>query len=75
MSDSKRVQIIRSHQNIHEFTYQKDKNLSEQFLLNQKDYYTLGWRRLNLVQSLPLKDNWPITIGNAIATFSSGFLG
>jgi len=47
----------------------------EQFVLDQKDYYPIGWRRLNAVQTLPLTENWPITVGNAIASFSSGFLG
>jgi hypothetical protein len=79
MSDSNRIQIVRPHQNIREFIYQKDKNLEdyprEQFLFNQHDYYTNGWKRLNTIQSLPFKDNWPITIGNAIASFSSGILG
>ncbi|CAF3878324.1 unnamed protein product, partial [Adineta steineri] len=79
MSEPKRIQVIRPHQNINEFIYQTDTNPQSpsynQILLNQQDYHQLGWKRLNRVQSLPLKDNWPIVAGNAIATFSSGFLG
>ena len=77
--ESRRIQVIRSHQNINEFAYQRDPNSqansNEKYLLNQKDYYTIGWRRLNTIQSIPLKENWPITIGNALASFSSGFIG
>jgi hypothetical protein len=79
MTEPKRVQIIRSNQNINEYSYQNNKNPQDfsydQLLLNQKDYYTVGWKRLNTIQSSPLRENWPITIGNAIASFSSGFLG
>jgi hypothetical protein len=71
----KRIQVIRSHQKIHEYIYQKDDNSYEQVLLNQKDYYSIGLRRLHTIQALPLTENWPITMGNAIASFSSGFLG
>ena len=79
MSEPKKVQIVRSHQNLHEYIYQRNVNSKEdsyeQILLDQKDYTMVGWRRLHIIQSLPLKENWPITIGNAIASFSSGFVG
>jgi len=80
MSEPKRIQIVRSHQHINEYIYhQKDQNSqdnsNEQFVSDRKDYYPIGWRRVNTVQALPLRENWPITIGNAIASFSSGFLG
>jgi hypothetical protein len=79
MSEPKRIQVIRSHQNINEYIYQKDQNSQkdsyEELLLDRKDYYAIGWRRLNTVQKLPLRENWPIIMGNAIASFSSGILG
>lgn len=79
MSEPKRIQIVRSHQNINEYVYQRDQNIPdstyEQLLVNQQDYHAIGWRRLRTCQSLSLKENWPITIGNAAASFSSGFLG
>jgi hypothetical protein len=79
MTEPKRIQVVRPNQNLNEYAYQTNPkfqgNVYEQALLEQKDYYTIGWRRLNAVQTLPLKENWPITIGNAAASFSSGFLG
>lgn len=79
MTEPKRIQIVRSHQNINDFVYEKDSNTDEnsyeQVLINRQDYSTVGWRRLHTCQSLPLKENWPITIGNAVSSFSSGFLG
>ncbi|CAF0832594.1 unnamed protein product [Rotaria sp. Silwood1] len=79
MNEPKRVQIIRPHQNINEFVYQHDNNTQdhsyEQILLDQKEYYTIGWRRLNTIQALPLYENWPITMGNGVASVSSGILG
>jgi hypothetical protein len=79
MSEPKKIQVIRSHQNLNEYIYQSNANFQEnsyeQILLDRKDYHALGWRRLHILQTLPLKENWPITIGNAIAAFSSGFLG
>jgi hypothetical protein len=75
----KKIQVIRSHQNFDEYIYQRNANSQEnsyeQILLDRKDYQTLGWRRLHMIQSLPLKENWPIIIGNVIAACSSGFLG
>ncbi|CAF4820147.1 unnamed protein product, partial [Rotaria sp. Silwood1] len=45
MNEPKRVQIIRPHQNINEFVYQRDNNTQdhsyEQILLDQKEYYTI----------------------------------
>ncbi|CAF4503371.1 unnamed protein product, partial [Rotaria sp. Silwood2] len=76
MNEPKRVQIIRPHQNINEFVYQRDNNSQdysyEQVLLDQKEYYTIGWRRLHTIQSLPLHENWPITMGNGIVSVASG---
>ena len=78
-AEPKRIQVVRSHQDISEFAYNRDRTREpysqKQLLLLQQDYSTLGWKRLNKLQSLPLKDNWPITLGNAAASFSSGFLG
>ncbi len=76
MSENKRIQIIRPHQNLKEFIYESDnKPSNDQFIVKQKDYYIIGWKRLAAIQSLPLKENWPITMGNAVASFSSGLLG
>jgi len=79
MSEPKRIQIVRSHQNINEYIYHKDQNSQEnsyeQLLLDRKDYYDIGWRRLNAVHKLPLREHWPITMGNAIASVSSGLIG
>ncbi|CAF2849163.1 unnamed protein product [Rotaria sp. Silwood2] len=78
MNEPKRVQIIRPHQNINEFVYQRDNNSQdysyEQVLLDQKEYYTIGWRRLHTIQSLPLHENWPITMGNGIVSVASGVM-
>lgn len=79
MSEPTRVKIIRPHQNIDEFLYERDANSQErsyeQKLLDRKEYYDLGWRRLRIIQKLPLHENWPITMGNAAAAVSSGLLG
>ncbi len=79
MNEPKKIQIIRSHEKIHEYMYQPNPNIQqnsyEQILLDRKDYQIIGWRRLNTIQGLPIKENWPITGGNAVAAFSSGFLG
>lgn len=79
MSEPKRIQIIRPHQNINDFAYQRDDKIQdrsyEEILLDHKEYHTLGWRRLEIVQRLPLNENWPIVIGNGIASVSSGLLG
>jgi hypothetical protein len=79
MTEPKRIQVVRPYQDLNEYAYQRNQksqgNVYEQALLEQKDYYAIGWRRLNAIQALPLKENWPITIGNAAGSFSSGFLG
>ncbi|CAF2078785.1 unnamed protein product [Rotaria magnacalcarata] len=79
MTQPKRVQVIRPNQHINEFIYERDgtaQDISyEQTLLNQHEYYAVGWRRLNIIQTLPLNENWPITVGNGAAAVSSGFLG
>lgn len=79
MTEPKKIHIVRPHQTIIDYAYEHRSNTPEdtpdQLLIDQKDYKTLGWRRINAVQSLPLKDSWPVTIGNAVATFSSGLVG
>ncbi|CAF0843615.1 unnamed protein product [Rotaria sordida] len=79
MTEPKRIQIVRSNQNVNEFVYQRDNNSQnysyEQILFDQKEYDTVGWRRLHAIQTLPLQENWPITIGNGIASVSTGFIG
>ncbi|UJR27837.1 hypothetical protein I4U23_009103 [Adineta vaga] len=86
MNEPKRIQIVRPHQTVDEFAYQNQHDntrnnrsqqllFNEQFYLNQQDYYKIGWKRLNAVQSLSFQENWPIVAGNAVASFSSGFLG
>lgn len=79
MSEPKRVQIVRSHQNAEEFAIRKSTTVP-QFtgvapVFTDTDYYQLGWQRLATVQSLPLRENWPIVCGNALGSFSSGVVG
>lgn len=78
-TEPKKVHIVRPHQKATEYAYERGPNTPEytfdQMLVDRKDYRALGWRRVNAVQALPLEDSWPITIGNAVATFSSGFIG
>ncbi|CAF3133329.1 unnamed protein product [Rotaria socialis] len=79
MTQPNRVQVIRQNQSINEFIYERDSTAQdisyEQILLNQHEYNSVGWRRLEIIQTLPLKENWPITMGNGVAAISSGFLG
>ena len=79
MTEPKKIHVVRPHQTITEYAYERSSNTlddtHDQVLIDQKDYQKLGWRRINAVQSLPLKDSWPITIGNGVATFSSGLVG
>ncbi|CAF3303650.1 unnamed protein product [Rotaria socialis] len=78
MTQPNRVQVIRRNQSINEFIYERDSTAQdisyEQILLNQHEYNSVGWRRLEIIQTLPLKENWPITMGNGVAAISSGFL-
>ena len=79
MTEPRKVHIVRPHQTVTEYAYERGPNTPENtfdhMLLERKDYRALGWRRVTAIQSLPLNDSWPITVGNAVATFSSGFLG
>lgn len=79
MTEPKKVHIVRPHQTISEYAYERSSNTPEvtydQLLKDRQDYHKLAWRRISTVQSLPLKESWPITIGNAVATFSSGLVG
>ena len=79
MTEPKKVQIIRPHEKLSEYIYERDdKSLTkshEDILLNRQDYEEVGWRRLRAIQSLPLQDNLPFTVSNSIAAFSSGMIG
>jgi hypothetical protein len=77
MSEPKRVYIVRSNQTVNDFTFVHDETLdhTSHNLPRQHDYYALGWRRLNIIQSMPMKDTWPIIYGNVAASCSSGILG
>jgi hypothetical protein len=75
----KKVQVIRSHQNVNEYMYKKNadvhENSYEQILLDRKDYQELGWKRLRTIQALPFNEQWPITVGNIVVATSSGIIG
>ncbi|CAF0823629.1 unnamed protein product [Adineta ricciae] len=77
--------IIRPHQSINEFIYQNPNDSSttnriqqQEQLLNQfqqhQDYYKIGFKNLSAIQSMSLAENWPIIGGNAVTSFSSGFV-
>jgi hypothetical protein len=70
--EPKRVQIIRSHQRLDEFTIQKDPSVKQS--INQ-DYYVTGWKRLNAIQLVPLRESWPMIIGTALSASGSGLIG
>ena len=79
MSDSKRIVIVRPHQNVNEYIYQRDNDAqdysNEQLISRSKDYYAIGWKQLHAIQALSLNDNWPIVLGNCVGSASSGLLG
>ena len=79
MSEPKRVQVIRSHQSLNEYIYEKKTPTTdtthEPDQFHQPDYHAIGFSRLMQVQSLPLNESWPIIIGNGIGSASAGIVG
>lgn len=78
MSEPRRIQVVRPNQDIRDFTYVKPSSSATGTPVDSTrniDYYQVGTQRLAQVHTLPLKDNWPILIGNTIAVCTSGVLG
>lgn len=78
MSEPRRIQVVRTNQDLQDFAYVRSPTTGNVIPIDpnrQIDYYTVGMKRLSAIQSMPLKDNWPITIGNAAMTFMSGLIG
>ena len=79
MSEPKRVQVIRSHQTLDEFMFEKKTPATDAThgpdVFHQPDYHAVGFKRLHQLQSLPFAESWPIIVGNGVGSVSTGFVG